>query len=521
MRLIGVLALVAPALAGVIRDTLSNVVDREVIDFAADKFAALESAIEKRRPVAVRATCTTVNVTFAELVTTEWLESISIVGSIDALGNWNTSLAVPLSASQYTASQPLWAVTVSLPVGTSFQYKYVKFGASGNVNWEADPNHSYTVGNSCTGSYTESDTWQQLTTATSATSSVTLASTIATATPTSSSSNSNLFGHSTTSTATTKSGTTSVSTATSTSSSSSSKLSGHSTTSSTVTTKSSTTSSVSNKTSSSTPAATCTNSPTTRNCWSKGYSIDTDFDINWPTTGKTVSYNFDITNTTLSPDGYSRIVLAVNGQYPGPTIYADWGDVISVTVNNKMASNGTAIHFHGLRQYHSNTHDGVPGITECPIAPGQSKTYVFQATQYGTSWYHSHFSSQYGDGVLGPIVINGPATANYDIDLGPLPITDWYYPTVAVHASLAMHTNSNPPEADNALINGSMVSNSGGKYSMTNLTAGKTHRLRLVNTAVDNHFVVQLDGHVMTVIAAGTNNFRIDRLTTYADLCIV
>lgn len=69
--------------------------------------------------------------------------------------------------------------------------------------------------------------------------------------------------------------------------------------------------------------------------------------------------------------------------------------------------------------------DGVPGITECPLAPGESKTYSFQATQYGTSWYHSHFSGQYGDGVLGPIVIYGPATANYDIDLGPLTVTDW------------------------------------------------------------------------------------------------
>lgn len=43
------------------------------------------------------------------------------------------------------------------------------------------------------------------------------------------------------------------------------------------------------------------------------------------------------------------------------------------------------------------------------------------------SRYHSHFSSQYGNGVLGPIVINGPASANYDIDLGPLMISDWYY----------------------------------------------------------------------------------------------
>ncbi|WPH00920.1 multicopper oxidase [Acrodontium crateriforme] len=136
-----------------------------------------------------------------------------------------------------------------------------------------------------------------------------------------------------------------------------------------------------------------------------------------------------------------------------------------------MPNNGTSIHWHGMRQLNRDTHDGVPGITECLITPGGSKTYTFQATQHGTSWYHSHFSSQYGDGIVGPIVIHGPATANYDYDLGPLPITDWYYPAVAVLASLALHTNGLPPEADNALINGSMTSSSGAILFLSFLAA--------------------------------------------------
>lgn len=75
----------------------------------------------------------------------------------------------------------------------------------------------------------------------------------------------------------------------------------------------------------------------------------------------------------------------------------------------------------------TNTQDGTGGLTECPIAPGGSKTYKWKATQYGTSWWHSHYSVQYGDGVYGPIVIHGPSTMNYDIDLGPMPITDWWH----------------------------------------------------------------------------------------------
>ncbi|GAM85422.1 hypothetical protein ANO11243_034290 [Dothideomycetidae sp. 11243] len=246
----------------------------------------------------------------------------------------------------------------------------------------------------------------------------------------------------------------------------------------------------------------CTNSPSSRLCWAPGYNMNQDFDNDWPSTGNVVSYTLTVTNMTLAPDGYSRMVLAVNGQYPGPTIYADWGDILQITVVNQMADNGTSMHWHGLRQFQSNPMDGVPGVSECPIAPGQSKTYTFQCTQFGTSWYHSHFAGQYGDGVVGPIVINGPATANYDVDLGPLPVTDWYYTPVQEVGYRNEHTPGAPPAAENGLVNGSMTSSHGGQYSKTTIECGKKYRIRLINMSVDNHFMVSLDGHPFTVIAS-------------------
>lgn len=44
--------------------------------------------------------------------------------------------------------------------------------------------------------------------------------------------------------------------------------------------------------------------------------------------------------------------------------------------------------------------------------------------QYGTGWYHSHALAQYGDGIRGPMIIHGPATANYDYDMGTVMIDD-------------------------------------------------------------------------------------------------
>jgi FtsP/CotA-like multicopper oxidase with cupredoxin domain len=142
-------------------------------------------------------------------------------------------------------------------------------------------------------------------------------------------------------------------------------------------------------------------------------------------------------------------------------------------------------------------------VTECPLAPEQSKTYTFRATQYGTSWYHSHFSAQYANGVFGLIQINGPASANYDIDLGVFPIFDYYYFTAddGVHTTMAFPI---PPPSDNVLFNGTNINPNDpnqGEYAVVTLTPGSKHRLRILNPGIENGFQVSLVGHEFTVIA--------------------
>jgi FtsP/CotA-like multicopper oxidase with cupredoxin domain len=69
-----------------------------------------------------------------------------------------------------------------------------------------------------------------------------------------------------------------------------------------------------------------------------------------------------------------------------------------------MKSNGTSVHWHGIRQWLTMHMDGVNGVTQCPIAPQDSFNYTWRAMQYGSSWYHSHYSVQYADGAAGPLV---------------------------------------------------------------------------------------------------------------------
>ncbi|KAF2264478.1 hypothetical protein CC78DRAFT_580261 [Lojkania enalia] len=252
------------------------------------------------------------------------------------------------------------------------------------------------------------------------------------------------------------------------------------------------------------PDGQCTNGPRTRSCWSNGFSIATDFDAKAPPAGKTVTYNLKITNTTVNPDENGpRPGMLINDQYPGPLIRASWGDTLIINVENKMQDNGTGIHWHGIRQLNTCQQDGVGGVTECPIAPGKTRTYVFKCTQFGTSWYHSHWSAQYGEGVLGTIIIDGPATANYDEDLGTVPLTDWYYQPAFELNEVAQHSQTGPPLPDNILVNGKMKNrNGGGQYFKMTVTKNKKYRIRLINTAVDNVFHVSMDGHPFTVITS-------------------
>jgi len=94
----------------------------------------------------------TVQVTFNVAATTQFGENIFLTGSINALQNWSTSTALPLSDSN-----AIWSITVTLPANTNFQYKYIRI-FNGAITWESDPNNSQTT--PASGPFTINDTWR-------------------------------------------------------------------------------------------------------------------------------------------------------------------------------------------------------------------------------------------------------------------------------------------------------------------------------------------------------------------------
>ena len=85
--------------------------------------------------------------------------------------------------------------------------------------------------------------------------------------------------------------------------------------------------------------------------------------------------------------GFKAHLWGYNGQSPGPTIEVVEGDRVRIFVTNRLPEH-TSIHWHGQRL--PNGMDGVSGLTQPPIKPGQTYVYEFVARRPGTFMYHPH-----------------------------------------------------------------------------------------------------------------------------------
>jgi CopA family copper-resistance protein len=115
-----------------------------------------------------------------------------------------------------------------------------------------------------------------------------------------------------------------------------------------------------------------------------------------------VHYDLTITDTVVNFTGKDKRAIAVNGQFPMPTLTFYQGDTAEIVVHNKLKE-PTALHWHGLML--PNEYDGVPWLTQRPIMPGETFTYRFLIIQNGTHWYHSHAGLQEQIGMYGNMVL--------------------------------------------------------------------------------------------------------------------
>nr|UES62897.1 laccase 4 [Cyathus bulleri] len=219
--------------------------------------------------------------------------------------------------------------------------------------------------------------------------------------------------------------------------------------------------------------------------------------------------NLYVGNANINPDGFSRSAVLAGASssgltFPGPVVTGVKGSNFNLNVIDQLTDTSmlrsTGIHWHGMLMAGTSWADGPVGVTQCPIAPGNSFLYQFTATgQAGTYWYHSHHSTQYCDGLRGAMVIydlSDPHRLRYLVDDESTIITlaDWYH-TPAPSAGLV-------PTPDATLINGKGRYPGGpaSPFAIIRVQRFVRYRFRLVSISCDPNYVFSIDGHTMRII---------------------
>ncbi|MBI4307316.1 MAG: multicopper oxidase domain-containing protein [Chloroflexi bacterium] len=122
--------------------------------------------------------------------------------------------------------------------------------------------------------------------------------------------------------------------------------------------------------------------------------------------GKVVSYELVARKAQWEVTrGVVADAVTYNGTVPGPVLRVTEGDTLKVVLKNELDQD-TSIHWHGVHV--PSAMDGVPGVTQQPVRPGETFTYEFVASHAGTFIYHPHTKSvaQIDNGLYGALIID-------------------------------------------------------------------------------------------------------------------
>ncbi len=188
-------------------------------------------------------------------------------------------------------------------------------------------------------------------------------------------------------------------------------------------------------------------------------------------------------------------VWGFNGSMPGPTIEVNQGDRVRIIVENRLPEE-TSIHWHSLEVPVSL--DGVPGLVQDFIPPGEAFVYDFTMHQHGTFFYHAHVAMQEAMGMVGLFIVH-PKTA-YE------PVVDQDFALITQEFSILPNTTI--PDSQGMEFN--FLTFNGHCAPLTTplvVKFGHRVRIRLVNFRTLDHHPIHLHGHTWWV--TGTEGGRI------------
>jgi len=206
---------------------------------------------------------------------------------------------------------------------------------------------------------------------------------------------------------------------------------------------------------------------------------------------------------------------AYDGRIPGVPIRVSAGEQVKAVLANRLAAD-TSIHWHGVAL--RNDADGVPHVTQDPIAAGASFTYRFTAASPGTYWFHPHTGVQLDRGLYAPLIVTDPREPlKYDHEWIVV-LDDWLDGTgttpedtfaeltkgmggmmgghmMGGASSVLLGGDAGDVVYPHYLLNGRLPTDP----DVLTAKAGDRVRIRFINAGGDTAFRVALGGHAMTV----------------------
>ncbi len=193
-------------------------------------------------------------------------------------------------------------------------------------------------------------------------------------------------------------------------------------------------------------------------------------------------------------------VWGYNGSCPGPTIQVTQGDRVRIVVENRLPES-TSMHWHGLEV--PIEQDGVPWISQKPVAPGEKYTYEFTVNQEGTFFYHAHSAMQEMMGLIGFFIAHPKQefSPRVDHDYG-IVLQEWaVLPSNGVPNTASMEFNWLTFNGVAAPLTTPLLARLGSRV-----------RLRIVNLGMDHH-PIHLHGNQFVV--TGTEGGRAPESTWF------
>lgn len=188
-------------------------------------------------------------------------------------------------------------------------------------------------------------------------------------------------------------------------------------------------------------------------------------------------------------------VWTYNGAVPGSLVRLHQGEPARLVVENRLDQE-TTVHWHGIRL--PNAMDGVPGLTQPPIKPGESFIYAFTPPDAGTFWYHPHANSleQLGRGLAGAVIIEERDPVAVDRDLLWF-LSDW---RLTDEGGIASGFGNRMEAAMSGRV-GNTVTLNGRVLEAEMVRASERIRLRLVNGSLARIMALRFEAHKPVIVA--------------------